>query len=63
MIDMLTTKQSYIEMLCEEFGVQWLWLVGSATKGTWNPATSDLDFIVDLGTYEQGVSSRQSVVA
>jgi len=58
MLDLVIRKQSDIELLCEQYGVRRLWLFGSATKGTWNSATSDLDFIVDLGTYEHGVSSR-----
>jgi predicted nucleotidyltransferase len=58
MIDLVASKQAEIEALCEEYGVQRLWLFGSAAKGAWNSVSSDLDFIVDLGEYEQGVSSR-----
>jgi predicted nucleotidyltransferase len=44
--------------LCERFGVRRLALFGSAAKGTYDPARSDLDFVVDLGSYERGVGSR-----
>lgn len=58
MIDVVASKRAEIEALCEEYGVQKLWLFGSAVKGTWNPTSSDIDFIVDLGAYERGVSKR-----
>lgn len=58
MIDIVANKQAEIEALCETYGVQKLWLFGSATTGAWSPAASDLDFLVDLGIYERGVSDR-----
>lgn len=58
MIKLVADKRAELEALCEEYGVQRLWLFGSAAKGTWNADTSDFDFVVDLGTYERGVASR-----
>ena len=31
---------------------------GSAATGAFDPATSDLDFLVDLGDYDKGVARR-----
>ncbi len=38
--------------------VRALWVFGSAVTGGWDPETSDLDFLVDLGGYEVGVVDR-----
>ncbi len=43
---------------CQRYQVQTLWLFGSAVHGTFDPATSDLDFLVDLGDYELTVAER-----
>lgn len=43
---------------CQKFKVRTLWLFGSAVQGTFDPATSDLDFLVDLGDYEPSVAER-----
>ena len=43
---------------CRTYRVQALWLFGSAVQGTFDPATSDLDFLVDLGEYEPAVAER-----
>lgn len=58
MITLVEDNKDAIVALCERFGVRRLALFGSAAKGTFDPATSDLDFVVDLGTYEEGVGSR-----
>jgi predicted nucleotidyltransferase len=47
-----------IAALCRRFNIQRLDLFGSAATGDFNPATSDLDFVVDLGEYEAGVAGR-----
>lgn len=47
-----------VAVLCRRYGIQKLELFGSAATGAFGPATSDLDFIVDLGEYEAGVSHR-----
>ncbi len=38
--------------------VRALWVFGSAVTGEWDPETSDIDFLVDLGGYEVGVVDR-----
>jgi len=51
-------KQQEITTLCEKHRVRTLWLFGSATTAGWDPQTSDIDFLVDLGDYEVGVAHR-----
>ena len=34
--------------LCARYGVARLWVFGSAAKGTFDPATSDLDFLIEM---------------
>jgi predicted nucleotidyltransferase len=46
MIDPLAGKQETIAALCREYGVLRLDVFGSATKGTFDPETSDLDFVI-----------------
>ena len=58
MIALIEDNRDVIVALCEQYGVQRLAVFGSAVKGTFDPATSDLDFAVDLGDYEPGVSRR-----
>lgn len=58
MIDLIESNRDRIEALCRENDIAALWIFGSAAKGTWNPDTSDIDFLVDLGGYEPGVSGR-----
>jgi predicted nucleotidyltransferase len=58
MIGLLRDKQEEIEMICKAYGVRRLDLFGSAATGAFDVDRSDLDFIVDLGVYERGVSKR-----
>ena len=58
MIALIEDNQDAIVALCEEYGVQRLAVFGSAVKDTFDPATSDLDFVVDFGGYERGVGGR-----
>lgn len=58
MIDIVASRQSEIEALCKEYGVRRLALFGSAAKGTWREGSSDLDFLVDIGDYENRVDRR-----
>ena len=58
MIALIEDNQEAIAALCRQYGVRCLAVFGSAVKGTFDPATSDLDFVVDLGTYERGVARR-----
>ena len=47
-----------ISALCRKHSVKALWVFGSAATGAWNPETSDVDFLVDLGDYEPGIADR-----
>ncbi len=58
MISLIEHNRDAITALCRQYGVQRLAVFGSAAKGTFDPATSDLDFVVDLGGYERGVARR-----
>lgn len=48
MIDPLAGKLEAIAALCRQFGVLRLDVFGSAAKGTFDPATSDLDFVASF---------------
>jgi predicted nucleotidyltransferase len=58
MISLVETKRDEIAELCKQFRVRRLDVFGSAATGAFDPATSDIDFIVDLGEYERGVAKR-----
>ncbi len=58
MIDVLASRQAEIEALCEKYSVRRLALFGSAAKGTWSEGSSDLDFLVDIGDYDDRVGRR-----
>jgi predicted nucleotidyltransferase len=49
------TRQE-IAALCRTHRVRTLWVFGSATTDGWDPETSDIDFLVDLGEYEAGIA-------
>jgi hypothetical protein len=57
-IALIEDNREAIVALCERDGVRRLSVFGSAVTGTFDPKTSDLDFLVDLGEYEEGVGSR-----
>lgn len=46
MLTVVEKKQAEISELCRRYGVARLDLFGSAATGNFNPATSDLDFLV-----------------
>lgn len=48
----VTEKLAEIRAACEKHRVRTLWLFGSATTDEFDPATSDLDFLVE---FEPGV--------
>jgi predicted nucleotidyltransferase len=52
----ITKHLSEVRALCEKYSVKRLTLFGSAVKGTFDPATSDLDFVVEFlaGTARSG---------
>jgi predicted nucleotidyltransferase len=58
MIKLVSDNLEALADLCQQYGMRKLELFGSAATGAFDPATSDLDFIVDLGGYEPGVSKR-----
>lgn len=58
MIELLTGKMEKIADLCRRYHIQRLDVFGSAATGTFDPATSDLDFVVDLGNYDDMVHVR-----
>ncbi|HOX38209.1 MAG TPA: nucleotidyltransferase domain-containing protein [Candidatus Brocadiia bacterium] len=51
MIALIYTKREEIERLCREYGVARLEVFGSAADDSFDPETSDIDFLVE---YEQG---------
>jgi predicted nucleotidyltransferase len=58
MIEAVASRKAELEALCEAWGVRRLALFGSAVKGTWREGTSDLDFLVDIGDYDDRVGRR-----
>jgi predicted nucleotidyltransferase len=58
MIDLIEYNRQAIEDLCRQYGVRRLAVFGSAAKGTFDPATSDLDFVVEMADYGPGVAMR-----
>jgi predicted nucleotidyltransferase len=56
---LLQAKLELLRELCERFGVERLELFGSAARGEFDPAKSDLDFIVQMrGRREPGYARR-----
>lgn len=58
MIDLIRTNQQTIEGLCRQFGVRKLEIFGSAARGDFDPATSDLDFVIEFLDYGPGIADR-----
>ena len=56
--DIVQQKHDAIAALCRKHRMRALWVFGSATTGAWDPESSDIDFLVDLGDYEPGVANR-----
>lgn len=54
----ISERLEQVTAACRTYRVQALWLFGSAVQGTFDPATSDLDFLVDLGEYEPAIAER-----
>jgi predicted nucleotidyltransferase len=54
----ITERLAEVRALCEKHGVQRMSIFGSAVKGTFDPDTSDVDFVVDFrpGTPPGGLS-------
>ena len=58
MIALVEEKRKEIAELCKRFHIQRLDVFGSAATGAFDPDSSDIDFLVDLGGYEPSVSGR-----
>ena len=58
MIPLIAENKDAIVALCRTYGIRKLDLVGSAATGTFDPATSDIDFVVDFGEYDHTVAER-----
>lgn len=52
LIDPVEDNRKAIAGLCRQYGVRKLAVFVSAVHGTFDSATSDLDFLVDPGEYE-----------
>ncbi len=48
MIDLIEQHRAELEELCRKYRVKTLEVFGSAVDGTWDPACSDLDFLVQF---------------
>jgi predicted nucleotidyltransferase len=46
--EIVTRHLDEVRALCEKYRVKRLAIFGSAVKGTFDPATSDLDFVVEF---------------
>ena len=58
MISLLKDHRDEIAALCKQYGIVRLEVFGSAARGDFDPKTSDIDLIVDVGGYEPGVAHR-----
>ncbi|MDQ3539751.1 MAG: nucleotidyltransferase domain-containing protein [Chloroflexota bacterium] len=58
MIALIAENRKEIAELCEQYGVRRLSVFGSAAKGTFDPVTSDLDFVVDYFDWGPGIFHR-----
>jgi predicted nucleotidyltransferase len=54
MAPLIENKKSQIAALCERFHVVRLEVFGSAADGGFDPATSDVDFLVEFESLEPG---------
>lgn len=48
MIDLIENHRAELEVLCRRYHVRTLEVFGSAADGTFDPARSDLDFLVEF---------------
>ncbi len=59
MIDLLASKREDLIQLCVKHGVRHLSVFGSAARGDFHPATSDIDLYVEFAdTHSPGYSDR-----
>jgi predicted nucleotidyltransferase len=57
MISLIEDNRPAIEALCKRYGVARLEMFGSAADGTFDPKTSDLDFLVTFGPPAAGMDA------
>lgn len=57
-IALITDNLEAIRQLCRTYGIRRLDVFGSGATGGFDPETSDVDFIVDLGDYTPGTADR-----
>ncbi len=58
MIALVDNKRDEIAALCRRCGIRRLEISGSGAASRFDPETSDLDFVVDLGEYDETVGDR-----
>jgi len=58
MIAFIRDNQRASIALCRRYRIRKLEVFGSAATGAFDPATSDIDFLVDLGVHEPGTADR-----
>ena len=51
MIDLIEQHRADLVALCRQYGVQRLDVIGSAARGDFDPASSDLDFVVEFDNF------------
>jgi uncharacterized protein len=56
--EIIEQKKDEIAALCQKHGVRALWVFGSAATGAFDPKSSDLDLLVDLGGYTKDYADR-----
>lgn len=54
MIDLIEQHRPEVAALCSRFGVQSLEVFGSAANGAFDPARSDIDFLVEFSQDDVG---------
>jgi predicted nucleotidyltransferase len=60
MLPLIAERRSEIAALCRRFGVRRLAVFGSAARGDFDPARSDLDFLVEFDSREPDALSLKT---
>lgn len=58
MIPVVERHRKELIALCQENEIKGLWLFGSAATGDWDAKRSDLDFLFDIGEYDETAGRR-----
>lgn len=58
MIPLIEDNREAIVALCKTYGVRTLAVFGSAARGDFDPARSDVDFVLEFEDYGPGVARR-----